>query len=591
MKNFLHLLASLLTLATLLASAPSFAQLPAFELALPCASGQGSFSSWGPQKIATDSQGNVYVAGTFSGTVALGNFILTATSFNPYVSELVGTFLAKVDVAGNYVWATQVTNEYLSGLAVDGAGNVYVSGYFLRFSVGFGNSGIALFNSSSGADGYVAKLNGLTGQWLWARRCGGVGDDDVQALTVSVSGDVYITGGLGSRVGDFGTFTLTATQYNECFLAKLDTGGGWLWAQPIATAGVAVNQLVVDGQGFLYATGVFGSFSGNFNTPSVTFGTTTLSTQRVAGSGNPDVGHDVFVAKFNTAGGNVWAVQGAFNGQNLAEGVGLAADGLGHLFITGIYTNTSVVLGSIVLPNVSVMAPQFPFPAPPLTNNYYRDAYVARLDAATGTWQWATRVGGAQADALGAIAADRQGNVYVAGRYNNQVGGPYFENPLPAGGRVPLAQLNADTGTWRWALPIDSTEVSAIALDPTGRVIIAGKYNKVRVAFGAFTLHRDGPGRGTGYVARLAAGPLARQPKALGIKQLAVWPNPSGRGTVQVQGPAPGQPVQLLDALGRVVANGRMPANGLLSLAVPNALPAGLYLVRSAGQACRLVVE
>ena len=70
-----------------------------------------------------------------------------------------------------------------------------------------------------------------------------------------------------------------------------------------------------------------------------------------------------------------------------------------------------------------------------------------------------------------------------------------------------------------------------------------------------------------------------------------MWPNPAGGGAVWVQGPNPGQAVRVLDALGRRVGSGRMPASGPLRLALPAALPPGLYVVQGAGQAQRLVVE
>lgn len=96
----------------------------------------------------------------------------------------------------------------------------------------------------------------------------------------------------------------------------------------------------------------------------------------------------------------------------------------------------------------------------------------------------------------------------------------------------------------------------------------------------------------TGFLARMTAGPLT---VATGLDQptasLEVWPNPSQHGTVWVLGPPPGQRVQVLDALGRKVSIGQMPATGPLALALPAALPAGVYVVRSATQVRRLVIE
>jgi hypothetical protein len=59
---------------------------------------------------------------------------------------------------------------------------------------------------------------------------------------------------------------------------------------------------------------------------------------------------------------------------------------------------------------------------------------------------------------------------------------------------------------------------------------------------------------------------------------------------VWVQGPAPGQPVEVFDALGRVVSRGKMPASGALRLDLPAGAAPGLYLVRGGGQARRLII-
>ena len=61
---------------------------------------------------------------------------------------------------------------------------------------------------------------------------------------------------------------------------------------------------------------------------------------------------------------------------------------------------------------------------------------------------------------------------------------------------------------------------------------------------------------------------------------LSLFPNPT-TGAATLSGAAAGTPVQVLDALGRVVATAQLPGG----------LPAGVYVVRSGTKALRLVVE
>jgi hypothetical protein len=71
---------------------------------------------------------------------------------------------------------------------------------------------------------------------------------------------------------------------------------------------------------------------------------------------------------------------------------------------------------------------------------------------------------------------------------------------------------------------------------------------------------------------------------------LTAWPNPT-RENLHVTGLAPGQRVEVCDAVGRIVASGLMPLAGPLSLVLPTSLPMGIYTVRGQGKACKVIVQ
>jgi hypothetical protein len=223
-----------------------------------------------------------------------------------------------------------------------------------------------LFNSSAQGEGFVAKLDGTTGQWLWARRAGGTGHDSFGAVAVNTAGELYVLGQSGSTTADAGPFTLSGPQ---SFLAKLSSGGTWLWARRTGTGTARANSLLLDAQGDLY-------LAGGFTAPSATFGATTLTTRGVQGSPHATTGSELFVAKMTEAGAWLWAVQGdAVTNQNLVFLSSLVSDGAGHLFVTGRYLSTAARLGGTVLPNASDQYPPPIGPAPPVlyTNNYKAD--------------------------------------------------------------------------------------------------------------------------------------------------------------------------------------------------------------------------
>lgn len=71
--------------------------------------------------------------------------------------------------------------------------------------------------------------------------------------------------------------------------------------------------------------------------------------------------------------------------------------------------------------------------------------------------------------------------------------------------------------------------------------------------------------------------------------RLSLFPNPAQNATTLVRAPV-GAAIQLLDALGRLVAAATMDAVDTAELTLPAGLSGGVYLVRTGGQALRLLV-
>ncbi|MBP7808296.1 MAG: T9SS type A sorting domain-containing protein [Bacteroidia bacterium] len=112
------------------------------------------------RSIATDGNNNVYVCGSFAGTVVTtgaGNL----TNSNPGTTT--EAFVVKYNSAGVAQWATSAngsSNEYASGIASDAVGNVYVAGYYnIAGPTAFGTTTL---NSAGGNDGFYSKIGCLT---------------------------------------------------------------------------------------------------------------------------------------------------------------------------------------------------------------------------------------------------------------------------------------------------------------------------------------------------------------------------------------------------------------------------------------------
>ena len=150
----------------------------------------------------------------------------------------------------NYVPGTP--GMWASGVAVDGSGNVYTTGYFTGTvgTVDF-DPGAGVFNltSTGRSDIFVSKLDSA-GNFVWVRQMGGsaAGND----VAVDGSGNVYTTGSF-SGTADFdpgaGVFNLTSAG-GPVFVSKLDSAGNFVWARQMGGTSSAVgNDMAVDGSG------------------------------------------------------------------------------------------------------------------------------------------------------------------------------------------------------------------------------------------------------------------------------------------------------------------------------------------------------
>ena len=231
--------------------------------------------SLGGIAIAVDSSGNVYVTGTSYDSVTsndyvtikydpAGNHLWVKTynggfdaakaiavdgSGNVYVtgsswSETGYDYATiKYDSAGNELWVQRyngswIRNDEARAVAVDGSGNVYVTGYSdLRPAYA---DYVTIKYDSSGSQLWIARYNG-PGPW-------GSCDDFATALAVDSSGNVYVTGNsMGSGTGlDYAT-------------VKYDPTGKRLWVQRYNNYSDYARAIAVDGSGNVYVTGKGGS--------------------------------------------------------------------------------------------------------------------------------------------------------------------------------------------------------------------------------------------------------------------------------------------------------------------------------------------
>ncbi|UOG73189.1 SBBP repeat-containing protein [Hymenobacter tibetensis] len=288
----------------------------------------GGILAYIPTAVAVDAAGNAYVTGHSEGlsnnTAATlkystgGQLLWTAlyTGFNngvqatglaldaagnAYVTgsarrnndDFDYTTLKYASASGQQLWQAHYSGpgsstDQASRIALDVAGNVVVTG----------TSG-----SGSAADYVTVKYTGTTGQPLWEARYNGPanGEDQATGLAVDAAGNVYVT---GRSVG-------SSASYDYATIKYASASGQQLWqarySGPNALSDVAA-ALTVDVAGNVYVTGTSRSNSSNDYT-----------TLKYAGS----------------SGQQLWEVR--YNGVGIADdhATAVAVDGAGNVYVTG----------------------------------------------------------------------------------------------------------------------------------------------------------------------------------------------------------------------------------------------------------------
>jgi uncharacterized delta-60 repeat protein len=334
--------------------------------------------------IAVDGSGNVYVTGYSKGSDTYYDYATVK-----YNSEGQEQWVARYNGPGN-------GNDYANAIAVDGSGNIYVTGES-RGSGTFDDYATVKYNSS-GQEQWVARYNGP-----------GNSGDGANAIAVDGSGNIYVTGSsynLDLDIKD--DWDYATVKYNsegqEQWVARYNGPGN---------SSDEANAIAVDGSGNVYVTG------------------------SSVGSGTS---FDYMTVKYNSEGQEQWVARynGPGNGNDYANAI--AVDGSGNIYVTGESYDSGTSSDYATVKYNSSGEEQWVARYNGPENSVDRahaiaidgsDVYVSGVSAGLGTSydyatvkynsageeQWVARYNGPgnSYDYVTAIAVDGSGNVYVTG--------------------------------------------------------------------------------------------------------------------------------------------------------------------------------
>jgi hypothetical protein len=196
-------------------------------------------------------------------------------------------FVLKYDSDGNLLWTTTwggSNDDNGEGIALDGLGNIYITGNTFSYGAGSWDSFLLKYNSD--------------GNLLWYKTWGGPRNDAGHGIAIDNSGNIFVTG----RTRSYGGFDF------DVFLLKYDSNGNLLWNKIWGGSNRDVGYgIALDGSGNILVTSHSASY----------------------GAG----GWDVLLLKFDSNGNELW--YRTWGGSNHDSAYGIAVDNSGNAYISG----------------------------------------------------------------------------------------------------------------------------------------------------------------------------------------------------------------------------------------------------------------
>lgn len=338
--------------------------------------------------------GNGYDAARALALDGSGNVYVTGGSPGIGTSDDFTTI--KYDPKGKELWVRRYNGPYSDNdrayaLAVDEDGNVYVTGRSGRFL----------------SQDYATVKYNKKGKERWVKRYNGPGNKNDQACALSLGpfGNIYITG------VSFGTS-------NDYATIKYDSKGNELWVRryngPVDGEDEATD-LSVDFSGNIYVTG---------------------------GSDGKETGRDYLTIKYNPEGEVIWEKRYSGKGTGFDQAGAISVDSLGNVYVTGESYDPKTGLD-----------------------------YVTIKYSPNGDTAWVRRYNGPVNgnDYAKALVVDNSGSAYVTG-YSLGEGSSYDYTTIkyyPDGGIAWVKRYDGTANKIDWA--------QDIAIDPFNNIYVTGR--------------------------------------------------------------------------------------------------------------------
>lgn len=538
---------SLLFLLLALLSLNSISQTPYWEWSKGALSSTGNMEDR-PISVAIDNEGFIYSAGHFKSSFMTFDAIVLSNSSGPYASDM---FLTKYGPSGEILWAKSFggqSYEWVADIAVDGNGDVYVTGQFRSDTFSIGQT--TLINNGV-ADIFLFKCN-PQGEVLWAKNIGGSTEDQGVGLATDPSGNVILVSDFESPSITVGSETFSNSIFypgygRDILICKYDGNGNLIWAKTLTgDSAESASDVAVDSEGNIVV-------SGKFHSPILTDGDAVMTNSKVAA---------LFVMKYSASGSFLWSDSWAGSSSN--NGRSVSTDNEGNVLLLANLGGDSVTFGSITL---------------------YMDAQssaIVKYDQ-NGNSIWATIV--AESKTHGAsVATDSDGNVFLATHSicdDLRFGGVIFSN---YGGNDIVFLKYDKWGNEVWGIHPkegNSTDIcTAITIDKQGDAVLAGYFLSDSLVFGETALAHDDTLQAGTFVAKLNTASTVDVKDQVSDEVVSAYPNPSeGDLRIEIGSEFQNGTMSVYSQLGRLIDTHSLNSSNFFDYQLPENAK-GIYFIQ-----------
>ncbi|MSP23729.1 MAG: hypothetical protein EXR75_00910 [Myxococcales bacterium] len=403
----------------------------------PCSDAIFNFTAGGANAsayvidTAFDSAGNVIAVGSFLGTVAIGGQTKVALGNDG--------FIVKLDKSGAVLWSAYATGagyQAFTAVAVGPGDEVFAAGSYDGVST-FGGTALTL-GSNAVRGAFVGKLDSAgvskAVQFDWN------GSGTIEFTDIAVSATQVAT--VGSQTGNyvvdgFNYSCFDKAVYAQYWTTALVPTGSYAPEFIDDTGDQRITSAAYDGNGNLFVAGLFDT--------NITFGTTKTTTTK---------NDDAFVAKLNSAKGQVWIKAFATTAKDVVLGLDTNANvGVGVSF------TTSIKPGSLSIPSAG------------------SDDVMLAVYGSTGTLKYGKVFGDVASQRVSSVAFDSKSQLVADGAFGGTL--DFGGKPMVSGiaGAMYLVKLDWAVSTVSWSKSI----YTGAALYPYGLAVGSGD----RIALGA----------------------------------------------------------------------------------------------------------